>query len=262
MQSGKPIAAFTLIELLVVISIIALLIALLLPALAAARETARRTACLSNHRQLLVALNSYLADHNGLFQPDPMQQTGRTTAIRNSWHSPPAKPGLGALISYVGYSEVYFCPAASAWTMLGLDYGENQQRFFQRRDDNVTWSSYALGLVPMIFGVTDPWAAPHNLDPTWVPSRRPRISDWLGREDQWGDRWDGSVPVLADENDHLRDRVFHGLRGFNVAYLGGHAAWRSADRFTDTALHADGNWKPSPQELDAIRFWREARQMR
>src|SRR5688572_12608266 len=51
--------AFTLVELLVVISIIALLIALLLPTLSGAREAARSSVCLSNERQLALALSAY-----------------------------------------------------------------------------------------------------------------------------------------------------------------------------------------------------------
>ncbi|MEX0775965.1 MAG: prepilin-type N-terminal cleavage/methylation domain-containing protein [Phycisphaeraceae bacterium] len=54
--------AFTLIELLVVISIIALLIAMLLPALSAAKAAARTSICLSNKRQVGIAVMTYASD--------------------------------------------------------------------------------------------------------------------------------------------------------------------------------------------------------
>lgn len=60
---------FTLIELLVVIGIIAMMVSMLLPALAGGREKARQVSCLSNLRQLGMAMLQYTDDWRGKLPP-------------------------------------------------------------------------------------------------------------------------------------------------------------------------------------------------
>jgi len=69
MQARRNYAAFTLIELLVVIAIIAILAAILFPVFAQAREKARAISCLSNTKQLGLAVVQYVQDYDETFPP-------------------------------------------------------------------------------------------------------------------------------------------------------------------------------------------------
>ncbi len=129
--------AFTLIELLVVIAIIGILAAMLLPALNKAREKGRMAVCISNLRQISVAIHFYTDDNNGYmptasygtsatvgpwpkllatYMPHRDSQTNATATANRVFICPSAKfPGYNN--SDISYS--YSCTGA----MLGSSVG-------------------------------------------------------------------------------------------------------------------------------------------
>src|SRR3989442_15904431 len=62
-------SGFTLIELLVVLAVITILTGILLPVFAQTREKARQTSCLSNCRQIGMAMMLYLQDNDDVLVP-------------------------------------------------------------------------------------------------------------------------------------------------------------------------------------------------
>jgi prepilin-type N-terminal cleavage/methylation domain-containing protein/prepilin-type processing-associated H-X9-DG protein len=113
---------FTLVELLVVIGIIAVLIAILVPALSRARTSSRRAVCLSNLRQLGIAIHDYSIVNNGCIPYGPKAPaftatnfyptTGSVTSLISLETGEPVGLGLMLQQQLANVKQVLFCPDA------------------------------------------------------------------------------------------------------------------------------------------------------
>lgn len=154
--------AFTLIELLVVIAIIAILAAILFPVFAQAREAARKSSCLSNLKQIGLAVQAYCIDNDQCYPPS---QAGSNTA-NISWPT--------IITPYVKNEGVFVCPSGERSNtsrdlgggVTGSYCGVTDTNFvpnmFNQQGDGSTLGmglvnklSYGMNLIP-----TNAWTSP------------------------------------------------------------------------------------------------------
>lgn len=152
----RPMTGFTLIELLVVIAIIAILAAILFPVFAQAREKARSVSCLSNNKQLGMALIQYVQDFDETFPFAGWGAVVPHVALMPDGHTYRGFVTWPYLLyPYVKSKQVYVCPSDPR-PEAGVTYNGVAEPF----ED---WWSKGF---PMSYGI--------NTDLVWPPYDRPQ----------------------------------------------------------------------------------------
>lgn len=216
--------AFTIVELLVVISIISILAALLMPGLKAARDTARSTACLSNLRQLSLAISSYKND----FDAFPVYNNGAAS----NWGWSDSQGALSSYLPLTTYNRsILHCPALPPTDLGGNLYYE----------PDYAMNYYMFGEVLKGVGYTPdqiPSPAQRVLVVDSFPGQ-PFVQPWI------------SIPGAGFGGTGNIARRHHG--GSNYLFVDGHVQWSevppgttTSDPYAISTAELDKYWKTFP----------------
>jgi prepilin-type N-terminal cleavage/methylation domain-containing protein len=176
---------FTLIELLVVIAIIVILAGILFPAFAATRRAANNAACISNLKQVGMAVSMYSQDYDETF-PRACDMTDRHPVIVKAQPDWPVRtPFLWEVAApYVKNAGVWRCPGDIGFTShtpFGLvDFRPNTYNHVIPGETNPCGSSYR-----------------YNTDLAWLPTGNPD-QDPFERQGRWEPLTVGAIQKPAD----------------------------------------------------------------
>jgi prepilin-type N-terminal cleavage/methylation domain-containing protein/prepilin-type processing-associated H-X9-DG protein len=233
-------SAFTLIELLIVIAIISLLAAILFPVFAQAREKARSISCLSNGRQVGLALMLYLQDYDETY-PQEHPSTSNPAVDDNNGQLEEVDYGspFDKILPYVASrdsskTQLYLClsdPDPHGTNL--LDASGNCKAASPPAPPPGPLSSYLLNAY-YLFGAT--------LAQVTTPSQSIYVAE---RRDDFCDvhyhPWLGEVEIPASSADTVNPVAIAATRhtgGSNYVYADGHAKWQ---RFENTRRPFDGH---------------------
>ncbi len=182
-NSRQEYGGFTLVELLVVIAIAGVLAALLLPALSRAREGAKRSSCANNLRQIGIAFECYLLEHDGTYpawQDMPLSQPpGYWLWMGRGWRQllAPYIPGDK------GTPGVFYCPS---------DSRERSIDVFERTSYAYSMAFYhSPEQIDSLDDVSDNYtnplpALPQRQAMVANPSRKILVGEWFSNHSAWG----------------------------------------------------------------------------
>jgi len=220
-KMDKKNKGFTLIELLVVIAIIAILAAMLLPALARAKERASRAVCITNLKQLGLALHIYAQDWGGWFPildqregKDAQSKTNRSLALLTGQTVPDeggvAHPALDSP-AYVTDAKLFICPSTPSTPDPDIP-GKLMMPLNGRGLPGTCSYAYAYGLNLQ----THP-------DTAIMADTKAQNSGYIWQY--------ASDPAWRRVYNYYN----HSLYGVNVLYVGGNARWVDVLRSTDSS---------------------------
>jgi prepilin-type N-terminal cleavage/methylation domain-containing protein/prepilin-type processing-associated H-X9-DG protein len=226
---------FTLIELLVVIAIIAILAAILFPVFAQAREKARATTCLSNLKQVGLALQMYAQDH---------EETLPLGAHVKGFNEAGTRPNfLGALVPYTKSLGIFACPSAQNASSVGYnakEYDPTPQSSTNLMGNGVV-SGRPLAVIPNPAEIIFVQENNYKWNWAWV---QPNLTDpRKGVYQNW--HWNLGIRRGVQEHSNLH------FGGGNLAFADGHAQYRQVNRLRsrdfglvpDDGIEADANKK-------------------
>lgn len=211
-QSQGALRGFTLIELLVVIAIISILASMIFPSFSRARESARRIDCISNLKQIGLAMSMYTTDY------DERYPVAYPFWLTDSISNLPYQPQLSTVLKpYANSYQVWNC---KSWTGLYRPETDEGNYSFIVLEDGELASTVLNQMIGMP-------------NPNGGLLQRPRADTALQNSSGYPLLFCGSAPQQVKPESEFHGHTLVGdvawgngaISGTNILYADTHAKW-------------------------------------